>query len=63
MLARVEERIATAINTTDVAAVSAKEDENMIRLLGAHRGVSEAVIAFAECAAAIDWNRLREARF
>jgi len=35
----------------------------MIRLLGAYRGVSEGLIAFADHAAAIDWGRLREARF
>jgi hypothetical protein len=35
----------------------------MYRLLGAHRGVSEALVAFAGQVPSIDWSRLREARF
>ena len=35
----------------------------MYRLLGAHRGVSEALVGLAKQTAAIDWPRLREARF
>jgi hypothetical protein len=35
----------------------------MYRLLGAHRGVSEALVESAEQAAAIDWAHLRESRF
>jgi len=39
------------------------EAERAYRLLGAHRGLSEAVIAFAKQTVSIDWPRLREARF
>jgi len=47
----------------DAAAVSAEHNKNMVRLLGACRGICEALVAFADRSAAIDWGRLREARF
>jgi hypothetical protein len=34
-----------------------------MRLLGAFRGVSEELVNFASLSGAIDWDRLREARF
>lgn len=63
MLARIEQRIETAVNTADEAAVSAEDNANMVRLLGAYRGLSQALIAIANRSTAIDWGRLREARF
>ncbi len=63
MLARIEQRIETAVNSADAVAVSSEDNENMVRLLGAYRGVSEALIAFVNHSAAIDWSCLREARF
>ena len=63
MLARIEQRFETAVNTTDEAPVSAEDNANMVRLLGAYRGISEALIAFVNHSAAINWGRLREARF
>jgi hypothetical protein len=35
----------------------------MYRLLSAHRGVSESLVQLTKQAAALDWERLREARF
>jgi hypothetical protein len=35
----------------------------MVRLLGTYRGVSEVLVAIADRSAAIDWDRLHEARF
>ena len=63
MLERLEARIEEALDKADEASVSAVEGENMYRLLGAHRGVSEALVDFAKQAQGIDWARLREARF
>jgi hypothetical protein len=63
ILARIEQRIETVVNTAGEAAISAEDNENMVRLLGAYRGISEALIVFAGHSAAIDWGRLREARF
>lgn len=42
---------------------SSAEAKDIGRLLGAHRGLSEALVAFAGAAPAIDWVRLREPRF
>ena len=53
-------------NTLDGAArddASTEELDNMYRMLGAYRGVSEALVSFASQARAIDWPRVREAHF
>jgi hypothetical protein len=62
-LERLEARIAEVLDKTDDGGLSAEEGENMYRLLGAHRGLSEALVGLAKQTAAIDWPRLREARF
>ena len=63
VLVRLEARIREALNRMDAAKVSAEESGNMYRLLGAHRGVSEALVNFASKTTGIDWARLREERF
>ena len=60
---RLEARIRKALDQIDAARVSAEESGNMYRLLGAHRGVSEALVNFAGKTVGIDWARLREERF
>jgi uncharacterized membrane protein YccC len=62
-LERLEARIAEVLDPTDDRGLSTEEGENMYRLLGAHRGLSEALVGLAKQTAAIDWPRLREARF
>ena len=52
-----------ALDRVDDGGLSVEEGENMYRLLGAHRGLSEALVELSKQAAAIDWPRLREARF
>jgi len=63
VLVRLEARIRMALDQIDAARVSAEESGNMYRLLGAHRGVSEALVNFAGKTVGIDWARLREERF
>jgi hypothetical protein len=63
MMERLEEQIERAVGDEDQADLSTREDENSIRLLGAFRGVSEALVNFARQSGGIDWARLREARF
>ena len=63
VLVRLETRIQEAIDKIDEASVSAEESGNMYRLLGAHRGVSEALVDFAGKTTGIDWTLLREERF
>jgi uncharacterized membrane protein YgaE (UPF0421/DUF939 family) len=63
VLGRLEARIQDALDRIDAGTVSAEESGNMYRLLGAHRGVSEALVNFAGKTVGIDWTRLREGRF
>jgi uncharacterized membrane protein YccC len=63
MLERLEGQIEKAAAGADQAAISTRENENSFRLLGAFRGVSEALVNFARQAGGINWARLREARF
>ena len=62
-LAQLETRIEAALAGTEGSSLSVEEGERAYRLLGAHRGLSEALVAFAGQVPAIDWSRLREARF
>ena len=62
-LARLEACVEEALDTADEASVSIGERRNLYRLLGAYRGVSEALIEFARQAGAVDWGTLREERF
>jgi hypothetical protein len=56
-------QIEAALAGTEGSSLSIEDGENMYRLLGAHRGVSEALVAFAGQVPSVDWSRLREARF
>jgi hypothetical protein len=58
-----EAHMERAIDRADATAISEAEAENGYRLLGAHRGISDALIDFSRRAAAIDWPCLRAARF
>ena len=62
-LATLEARIESVLSDAPAGAVSAEEFANMYRLIGAYRGVSESLVRLTEYAAAMDWERLREARF
>jgi hypothetical protein len=62
-LEQMEARIEAALASADGSRLSIEDGERMYRLLGAHRGVSEALVALAGQVPAIDWPRLREARF
>ena len=61
-LAHLEKRIEEAVNKAAVEADD-HEAENLYRVLGAYRGVSEAALAYAHAVGGIDWGRWREARF
>ena len=62
-LAVVEARIEREINAEHLDRIYSGKIENMYRMLGVYRRISEAVIEIAERAAGIDWTRLREGRF
>jgi hypothetical protein len=58
-LTRLEVHIEEALETD----LSTEEGGNVYRLLGAYRGVSEALVDLTRQVSAIDWACLREARF
>jgi hypothetical protein len=63
MLERLEGQIEKAFAGAGQTRISARESENSLRLLGAFRGVSEALVNFAKQSRGIDWVHLREDRF
>jgi len=62
-LQALEHHIKQTLNRTGQVRLSAEQEAGAYRLLGAHRGLSEAVIAFTKAADAVDWPRLWEERF
>lgn len=58
-----EQRIEQALDQATEEELAVQDGENFYRLLGAYRGVSEAMVAYAGTAGGIDWDRWREARF
>ena len=63
-LAAMEERIAQVLNAAPPDSDSSQdESEELYRLLGAYRGLSQAIIDVVESGAQIDWDALRESRF
>ncbi|MDH3772276.1 MAG: hypothetical protein OET79_14980, partial [Nitrospirota bacterium] len=62
-LAKLEARIEETLGLAEQGQLSDKDYENFYRLLGAFRGLSEAVVEHARLAADIRWARWQEARF
>ena len=63
VLERLEEKIKDALNKTADGQFSDDDAEEFYRLLGAYRGVSEALVNYAGNAGAIDWEPWRVERF
>jgi hypothetical protein len=51
------------LHKTTEGELSDWEGENFYRLLGAYRGLSEALIEYANTAGGIGWEQWRESRF
>lgn len=62
-LATLTERVASVYNDARAVGLKDEDFENFYRLLGAFRGVSEAVVEHARLAETIDWPRWQESRF
>jgi hypothetical protein len=60
---RLEERIAGTLDAAAEEQLEARDAENFYRLLGAYRGMSEALVNYAGHAGTIDWARLKEEKF
>jgi hypothetical protein len=63
ILNHLEEHIMGALNKAPESKVSDLTGENFYRLLGAYRGVSEALVNYVGSAGTIDWERWKEERF
>jgi uncharacterized membrane protein YccC len=62
-LEHLEGRIEETLGKAGEGELSDRDGEHFYRLLGAYRGLSEAVIDYAGTAEGIAWDRWREARF
>jgi hypothetical protein len=63
-LGAMEEQIAKVLNAAPPDSDSSRdESEELYRLLGAYRGLSQAIIDVVESGAQVDWDALRESRF
>ncbi|MDD1750293.1 MAG: FUSC family protein [Methanothrix sp.] len=58
----IEKQIEEVVNRAG-DEVSREEGEKFFRLLGGYRGISEAILAYAGIAQAVNWSYLREERF
>ena len=58
-----EQRIEESLDKAAESQLSDRDGENFYRLLGAYRGVSEALVDYAGSAGVIDWAQWKEARF
>ena len=58
-----EKHIKAALDQMPKGQISDRNAENFYRLLGAYRGVSEALVIYAGSAATIDWEQWKEERF
>jgi hypothetical protein len=63
ILYHLEERIKGALDKAPDGLISERDGENFYRLLGAYRGVSEALVNYAGSTDVIDWTQWEEARF
>ena len=63
IMGRLEARIKETLDRATEGQVSARDGENLYRLLGAYRGVSESMVRYAGSAGAINWQPWREERF
>ena len=58
-----EQRIHQIADKAAKAQLREEDGVNFYRLLGAYRGVSEALFSYAGCAAVVDWDIWQEGRF
>jgi uncharacterized membrane protein YccC len=63
IMGSLEARFKEALDMDVEGQVSARDGENLYRLLGAYRGVSESMVRYAGSAGAIKWEPWREERF
>lgn len=63
VMKNIDQQLRTVLEKSTEGQFTAQDGENFYRLLGAYRGVSEALIDYAGSTAAIDWSSWSEERF
>ena len=63
LLERIEEGIEETLDSADSRNLTPENEMNVYQLLGAYRGLSEALVTYASCANYVNWPRLAEDRF
>lgn len=63
VMKHLEGRVKLTLDMADEKCFSARDGENFYSLLGAYRGVCEALVDYAASAGTIDWTPWREERF
>jgi len=63
ILDHLEDRIKGALDQASEGLFNDRDGENFYRILGAYRGVSEALVNYAGNTSPIDWEQWREERF
>jgi uncharacterized membrane protein YccC len=62
-LSTIETRIDDTFNRLEPDKLKDEDYENLYRLLGSYRGLSEALVGYAQIAEGLNWTLLAEARF
>ena len=60
---QMDKRIKETLDQSDKRGLSSQDGENFYRLLGAYRGLSEAMVEYAGASGVIDWASWRQERF
>ena len=63
LLDRFEEGIEETLDSAGSRNLTPENEMNVYQLLGAYRGLSEALVTYASCANYVNWPRLAEDRF
>jgi len=63
IMKHLEARMRDTLDKTPDGQLSDRDEENFYHLLGAYRGVSEALVDYASSSSDIDWAQWREERF
>ena len=63
IMEQMDKRIKETLDQSDKGSLSSQDGENFYRLLGAYRGLSEAMVEYAGTSGGIDWAGWRQERF
>ena len=62
-LTKMETRISSTLSLAEAGELGEEDYVNFYRLLGSYRGLSEALVGYAQIAEGVNWTQLEEERF